>query len=214
MPFSFVVSVSHLQCSLCTLQASKDDEGNSCVWCSLSSFGACVSEPQAEKIKKTIPGIDCDDDSSDDDDNNDDGNDDDNNDNDDSGNDEYWKCLKEGGSSEKKCSQMQCSWCNTKAGYGICMDKEAAETAAKSDWYDCDSSAKEDEDPVADPYDTSCLMATLQGDEDSCKSTTDSDGDACQWCSVSSVQVCLTSEQAAIAEQVGGDCSTVMLSVK
>ena len=57
-----------------------------------------MSEGQAELMKKTVPGVDCDDDDDDDDSNEDD----DNNDTDDSPSDDYWKCLKENGSSEKQ----------------------------------------------------------------------------------------------------------------
>jgi hypothetical protein len=47
-----------------------DDAGNEdhCAWCSLSSFGFCVSETQAAKFEQSIPGIECDRYSGDDDD--------------------------------------------------------------------------------------------------------------------------------------------------
>jgi ankyrin repeat protein len=97
------------------------------------------------------------------------------------------------------------------------MDKDAAEAASKSDWFQCKLELPtkpqlEREEGinlgrVDDPSDTSCIIATLQGDEETCKATLDRDGQACEWCSVASAQICLNSDQAAVAEQLGGDCS-------
>lgn len=163
-----------------------------------------MSEGQAELMKKTVPGVDCDNDDDDDDDSNED---DDNNDTDDSPSDDYWKCLKENGSSEKQCNDAGCAWCETKAGYGICLDEEAAKSASESDWFTCDISLhfKDEEEIVNDPMDPTCIYATLQGEE-GCKVTTDGDGNTCEWCSVSGAEICLDADQASIAEQVGGDC--------
>jgi hypothetical protein len=151
-------------------------------------------------MKKAIPGLQCDDDENDDDlvPSDDAVPEDD----DDSVPDDYWKCLKDFTDSGS-CSDGGCTWCDTKAGYGICMDKEAAESASKSDWFDCKMSALS----LRDPYDTSCLAASLQGDEATCEATQGQDGQACEWCSVSSVNFCLTQDQAEIAEQLGGDCA-------
>jgi hypothetical protein len=160
-------------------------------------------------MKKSIPGLQCDDDDDNDDDDaatdDDDanGNDDDVSTDDDSVPDDYWKCLKEYEDVDS-CSGAGCTWCDTKAGYGICMDKGAAESASKSDWFDCKMSSSS----FRDPYDTSCLAASLQGDESTCEATVDLNGEACEWCSVASVNLCLNSDQAEIAEQVGGDCSS------
>lgn len=95
------------------------------------------------------------------------------------------------------------------------MDKDAAATASKSDWFDCKmpdafvfvDSVVESRVFVADPYDPSCIAVTLQGDESSCKATTDADGNACEWCSIGGSELCLDADQAAIAEQVGGSCN-------
>lgn len=191
--------------------ASKADDGSSCVWCELSSFGACVSKDQAGIMEDKIPGLSCD--GGDDDDNSGTEDDDSAAEDDDSGG-EYWKCLKKGSNSEKDCENTGCSWCDTKAGYGICLDKQSAEAASKSDWFDCklefQNEITEKEVAPTDPYDTSCILATLEGDEKTCESTLDSGGQACEWCSFTqpaSAQVCLTSDQAAIAEQaLGADC--------
>ncbi|KAL3935655.1 MAG: hypothetical protein SGARI_002884 [Bacillariaceae sp.] len=52
------------------------------------------------------------------------------------------------------------------------------------------------------------MILTLQGDESSCKATQDADGNACEWCSIQSTELCLNSEQAQIAEQIGGSCDS------
>eukprot|EP00934_Nitzschia_sp_Nitz4_P006392 Nitzschia sp. Nitz4//scaffold12_size214221//24729//26315//NITZ4_001480-RA/size214221-snap-gene-0.107-mRNA-1//-1//CDS//3329534960//6382//frame0 len=98
------------------------------------------------------------------------------------------------------------------AGYGICLDTEAAEKAAESDWFQC---ATEDAHHMTDmlvslqdPTDLTCLSATLEGDEAACESTVDAEGNACNWCLVAGADLCLNSEQAQIAEQFGGSCDT------
>lgn len=90
------------------------------------------------------------------------------------------------------------------------MDKDAAATASKSDWFDCkmpDVLVVEPTVFVADPYDPSCIAVTLQGDQSSCQATMDSDGNVCEWCSIGGSELCLDADQAAIAEQVGGSCN-------
>lgn len=86
--------------------ATKDDDGKNCVWCSVSSLGTCVSQAQAEIMEKTIPSVTCDSDAGDDDAKQDD---DSNPSNDD--NTDYWKCLKGGGKDEKSCESSGCTWC-------------------------------------------------------------------------------------------------------
>ena len=157
-------------------------------------------------MKKAIPGLECDDD--------------DNTDDqapstdDDATPDDYWKCLKSY-SDKDACTGGGCEWCTNKAGYGICLSKEAAEKVDHYDWFDCKAeindpfvtNTEEDLVSVDDPYDPSCLQASLEGDETTCKATKDSEGNVCEWCNVASTNLCLTSEQAAMVEQFGGDCS-------
>merc|ERR1711957_424196 len=67
------------------------------------------------------------------------------------------------------------------------------------------------EGDVEDPADTSCLLAGLAGnnDESVCLSAVDSDGNACEFCSISNgFNFCLNSEQAQIASLVGGTCDS------
>jgi hypothetical protein len=110
-----------------------------------------------------------------------------------------------------------CEWCSVSS-VQVCLNAEQA-VIAEQVGGDCSSGVEEASvttDLLVDPYDTSCLVATLAGDESTCESTNDTDGNPCEWCSVASAQVCLTAEQAAIAEQVGGACSNndVTLSVE
>jgi hypothetical protein len=51
-----------------TCDATKSEDGSKCVWCTIATFGVCVSEDIAEKMKEQIPGLECDDDSNTDDD--------------------------------------------------------------------------------------------------------------------------------------------------
>jgi hypothetical protein len=87
------------------------------------------------------------------------------------------------------------------------MDKDAAATASKSDWFDCKMPTLDQANVVGDPYDPSCIIVTLQGDESTCKATADADGNACEWCSIASTELCLNEEQATMAEQVGASCN-------
>jgi hypothetical protein len=100
---------------------------------------------------------------------------------------------------------------DTSGGYGLCMDKDAAQTASKSDWFDCKMPGlkEEKEDTViSDPYDPSCLLVTLQGDESTCKGTTGSDGLSCEWCNVAGNSLCVNFDQSQIVTQIGGSCDS------
>jgi hypothetical protein len=87
--------------------AATGDDGTACVWCSVSSFGACVSQSQAEIMEKTIPSLVCDGDEA----NDDNKKDDDSNSSDDDNTDDYWKCLNGSGETEKTCESAGCTWC-------------------------------------------------------------------------------------------------------
>lgn len=119
----------------CTLTAQDEsgclgttaDDGKHCVWCAVSSFGFCVSEAQAESMEQNIPGVNCDrysdndDDAATDDDKAPPPNDDAApNPNDDSLPDNYWLCLKKK-DSESCAKEEGCTWCDSKAGFGLCM---------------------------------------------------------------------------------------------
>lgn len=141
----------------CTLSATdedscldaKDDDGEHCVWCSLSSFGFCLNEAAAEAAEQSLPGVSCDrhkkpdadDDEpapSGDDDSVPPSGDDDVKPTDDSLPDDYWKCLKKKDSATCD-AEADCVWCESKIGWGVCMSGPSADSAAESDFFTCDS---------------------------------------------------------------------------
>lgn len=71
IPSSFIVTADQDTCD-----ATQSEDGSKCVWCTVATFGVCVSEDIAEKMKEQIPGLDCDDDNNNDDDATDDATDD------------------------------------------------------------------------------------------------------------------------------------------
>ncbi len=91
------------------------------------------------------------------------------------------------------------------------MDKAAAASAAKSDWFDCKMLNPEFHKPQPDPFDPNCIAVTLQGNKSSCKATLDASGDGCEWCSIGSYEFCFNVEQAQIAEQIGGSCGETII---
>eukprot|EP00526_Cylindrotheca_closterium_P011815 CAMPEP_0113639798 /NCGR_PEP_ID=MMETSP0017_2-20120614/20886_1 /TAXON_ID=2856 /ORGANISM="Cylindrotheca closterium" /LENGTH=480 /DNA_ID=CAMNT_0000551045 /DNA_START=84 /DNA_END=1526 /DNA_ORIENTATION=- /assembly_acc=CAM_ASM_000147 len=215
--------------------AAKDESGATCVWCSVGSFGACLSADQAALIEDKIPGLTCDDDSNDDKTADDDAKTDDTAADDDASPDDdstYWKCLKDGSESEDACESAGCTWCTSKAGFGICLDEAAAKMASDSAWLDCKMMATLDlmdlqaiqqekkkkqeaaQQKVQMPGDPACIMATLQQDESVCTSTVDSSGNPCSWCNIDNVNVCLDDTLATMAEQYGGSCGGDVVQVE
>jgi len=208
--------------------AAKDESGAQCVWCSVGSFGACLSADQAAIIEDKIPGLTCDDQDDDDSADDDDASpaDDDASPPDDDSN--YWKCLKDGSESEDACkSEDGCTWCKSKAGFGICLDDDAAKMASDSAWLDCKSmdtlelmdlneiqAKKQEKEKVQMPGDPACIMATLQQDESVCTSTADSDGNPCSWCNIDNINVCLDDTLATMAKQYGGSCGDEVVAVE
>ena len=102
-----------------TCDANKDEDGKKCVWCSIASFGVCVSEDIAEKMKEQIPGLTCDDDDNTDDDKAPDDDktpstDDNTTPNDDTVPSDYWNCLKKYDDATN-CTTAGCAWCVSKS---------------------------------------------------------------------------------------------------
>lgn len=188
--------------------STKADDGSSCVWCSVVSYGVCVTADVAEQMEQTIPGIDCDGNGSDDDDSapSDDAApaDDDTTPSDDSVPDDYWDCLEKYSTSDA-CIAAGCGWCDNKGGYGVCFDVETAKDFEDSDWYSCTMPSLELE-PLKDPTDITCLVANLGGDESMCTSMMDASGNPCDWCSFQGFEFCVNSDQAELAEQYGASC--------
>jgi hypothetical protein len=219
---------------LSTTDASDDDH---CVWCGIggSGFAVCVSENQAEALEEKIPTLNCDRYTGSDDDsvNPTPPDDDKAPPTDDAVPDDFWSCLQK--KSLGECKNSNCTWCDTKGGFGVCMTGPAAESASNSTWFTCKTTAtiinSNDEDSVDtdvafpnirrqqqngkivdpnDPYDTSCLLAYLQDpSKDGCAAAQDNDGKQCEFCSLQgSISLCLTNEQAEVGEQIGISCDS------
>lgn len=99
----------------------------------------------------------------------------------------------------------QCQFCDI-AGVSICLNPEQAQ-AAQMTGGDCVTTTTTSTQKEKDPYDPTCLQSSLDGDESTCEATVDSDGNSCEWCSVASVNLCLSSEQAEAAQLLGGSCN-------
>lgn len=229
--------------------ALTDDDGSSCVWCSLSSFGVCLNEASAEAAEQSLPGIQCDRANPSGDDATPPAEDDATTKppaapsapsprpppppppktddaikpNDDKVPDNFWNCLNHDKAPDCKADKGKCTWCTSKAGYGLCMSGPAAKQAQHSHFFKCDkdietSAADTSESSktllqslqavVHDPLDASCITAYLQDPtQEGCTSAVDQDGAACEWCSLAGLtNVCLTPEQAEQGASLGITC--------
>jgi uncharacterized membrane protein len=177
-----------------TCESAIDQDGQSCEWCSLASVSFCANADQAQTFGQL--GADCG-----------------------SGGgdvaveDPYdASCLVASmqGGDEATCEAtvdqdgQACEWCSL-ASYNLCVTSDQAETVEQLG-ADCGSGAVQM--AAADPYDTSCLVVSMQGDGATCGATVDQDGQACEWCSLASYNLCVTSDQAEIVEQLGADCGS------
>ena len=198
------------------LSQTDDSGADHCVWCALSSFGFCVNEQQAESMEQNIPGVHCDRFTPAVDDDAVTPTDDAIEPNDDAIPDNFWTCLQD--KDAASCQTDGCTWCNTKAGFGLCMTGPTAESAAASDWFDCEGNSTTAtttttttttvrQDDVTDP---SCLIAYLQdASPEACVDATDETGQACEWCNFAGqVDVCLTAAQADMGASVGVSCDS------
>jgi hypothetical protein len=195
---------------------STADNGNHCVWCAVSALGFCVSESQAEAMEQAMPSVSCDrysgnDDGSTGDDaapasddqaqfddqtasddaapaSDDKAQTDDKAKSDDQLPDDYWTCLQK--KTSKDCDKDSgCVWCDTKAGFGLCMS--GAFSVIKDD-----------------PYDASCVLAFLEDQsKEACEAAKDEEGNPCEYCSLQGmVDVCLTAFQAEKGSLIGITC--------
>mmetsp|Transcript_19976 Transcript_19976/g.46365 ORF Transcript_19976/g.46365 Transcript_19976/m.46365 type:complete len:450 (-) Transcript_19976:158-1507(-) len=96
-----------------------------------------------------------------------------------------------------------CDWCNTMAGFGVCLTQDAAATAKSFEpLVQCDASslsAQEEENrgPIP-PTILDCLHVT---DETGCSRATDRDGNHCDWCNTAAgFGLCFSQEAAAMAK--------------
>ena len=194
------------------------DDNDHCVWCAIGgTFGFCVTEAQAEAMEQRIPSIACDrfsgtddaiatdDTTPDTDDTSPNPDTDDTSPSDDQLPDNYWACLL--AKDEKECTAKNCTWCDTKGGFGLCMTGPTGDAASHSDWFTCSKSSTIVA-TLKDPMDPSCELAYLQDPtEEGCTAATDMDGNPCEFCTLQgALDVCLTEEQEQMVEAFGIDC--------
>jgi hypothetical protein len=161
-------------------QQTVDEDGNNCKWCHNPVGDICLTDMQGDMVSQL--GFWCDDEERQV-----------------AFPDDFWTCLQN--YEENGCSQNSCTWCSTSIGMGFCMAPRAAEALKECTFFDCQyNDPKETAD--INPYDPACLAAGMGSDdaEDTCNSTTDSDGNPCVWCDAAGVfGLCLSSEQAEMA---------------
>lgn len=94
-----------------------------------------------------------------------------------------------------------CEYCGLAGVANVCLTSSQAEMAEPLG-LTCEDKA------VEDPYDPSCFLAYMQEQtEESCTSAVDSEGGACEYCSLSGALVlCLTEEQAEVGQGLGIEC--------
>mmetsp|Transcript_15822 Transcript_15822/g.22314 ORF Transcript_15822/g.22314 Transcript_15822/m.22314 type:complete len:240 (-) Transcript_15822:107-826(-) len=183
----FTCSVSAFDEDAC--KATKDDDGKDCVWCSFQFHGFCVSGDQSEIIEQAVPQVTCD--SYEEEEVEIEGEDDT-----DSTSSDLFDCLST--ADKNSCNggdDDACTWCDTSAGFGLCLSTDAASVVGGYSWFTCDDTTEE----TGDPFDPSCIVAGLNSDdaETVCKGTSDQDGDSCVWCDVGGIYgLCLNPDQA------------------
>jgi len=189
--------------------STTDAEGNSCKWCNLAGMtNLCLTEEQADEGQAL--GITCEESSA----------------------DESTKvkedvkdvldpmdpsCIMTFMQDQSKSACVatsdqdgnQCQWCTMQGDLAFCLSLEQAQIAEQTGvGITCDAlNPDEEETRDVNPYDTSCVMSSLQGDKESCLAMVDEDGSACQWCSIQGMMnLCLTDTQAEMASGYGIAC--------
>jgi len=132
-----------------------------------------------------------------------------------------------GGNTADACGSVtdargdNCAWCRAvnvvdfvDGTVDVCVSQSRAkrmeEIGASCDFFDNHATTTEQHTTISkklqNPYDPSCIMATITGgmEKSACIAASDYSGEACEWCSSSGHSLCLTSEQAQVAEQVLG----------
>ena len=195
-------------------EATQDNDGNDCEFCIYQQIQICLNQKQAE-IGEEFIGFDCSSSSS-------------------SNKADLKKTknrdpydpscemaylsnpTKEACLSTKDTDGAPCQLCSfQQGGPNLCLTQEQAEAGESLGWV-CDNDdvvdhAKENAAVVANPLDSSCLMALVNAGgsmtPQDCTSVTDNDGIPCEFCSVAGVadSLCLTVQQADLMAQVAGD---------
>eukprot|EP00545_Synedropsis_sp_CCMP1620_P000140 CAMPEP_0119029916 /NCGR_PEP_ID=MMETSP1176-20130426/40763_1 /TAXON_ID=265551 /ORGANISM="Synedropsis recta cf, Strain CCMP1620" /LENGTH=1076 /DNA_ID=CAMNT_0006986277 /DNA_START=31 /DNA_END=3261 /DNA_ORIENTATION=+ len=184
-------------------KTTDDQDGDACVWCSYGGQGLCLTDEQAEIAGQMQ--FECEDAAA------------------------AAATIVEdnpydvtcaiagytaGGDGEDVCKTTDdqdgdaCVWCSY-GGQGLCLTDEQAEIAGQMQ-FECDGDHHITALDVEDnPYDVTCAIAGYSAGADGkgvCKTTQDQDGDTCVWCSYGGQGLCLTDQQASIADQINFDC--------
>jgi hypothetical protein len=98
-----------------------------------------------------------------------------------------------------------CEFCTLQGALDLCLTAEQAEFGQQ---VGITCTAKDVFFGINDPYDPSCALAYLQDPtKDACLAATDSDGNACEFCTLQgALQLCLNAEQAQMGEEFGIEC--------
>lgn len=150
-----------------TCKAAVDSDGNPCEYCALQGgMKFCLNAEQAEAVE--LFGAECDSRAvalgaedkvtfpSD-----------------------FWECLEN--YEENGCGTNSCTWCNTEVGVGFCVADSVADAMRECNFFDCNY--KLPQEPVkktTNPFDPACLQGMES--HEICRTTLDSEGEACVWC--------------------------------
>jgi hypothetical protein len=108
-----------------------------------------------------------------------------------------------------------CEYCTLQGMLNMCLNAEQAEMGIGMG-ISCDDArvpvnavAGPESVAASDPFDRSCMNAFWKDQsEEVCVAAVDQSGVPCEYCSLpGSVVICLTSDQAAISQQLGMECS-------
>jgi hypothetical protein len=106
--------------------------------------------------------------------------------------------------STRDASGSPCEWCTLLDLTTLCLSVEQVEQG-RALGISCDE--------TADPYDPSCALAyVLDPRQESCVAAVDADNAPCQFCTLSGFDLCLTSEQAAMGQQLGITCDAAAVT--
>jgi len=220
----------------CTFEARADEEkchesldvdGEACDYCTISSngqeAGICVSADLADEMQQINPEVTCDQSKL-------------------SGSEivfvdpldaflhgtdeENLQCTISAFTDEEKCAQVDnasCQYCQLDVSgqeVGLCVDADVADQMSQfSDVISCETpSVKVD---VRGPFDVLKCTIEARGDEEKCHESLDADGEACDYCTISSngqeAGICVSADLADKMQQINPDqitCDGAISSVR
>ena len=186
-----------------TCKDTTDVDGKPCDWCSFQGYDFCVNVDQAQIVEQY--GASCGDRVEDEEIEVADPS------------DPSCMIATFGGDADscqatKDAEGNACEWCSLQQKYNFCLNNDQVQMAEQMG-VQCGENVEEDELEVSDPSDPTCLVATLSGDESSCKATMDADGKACEWCSFQGYDFCMNEDQAEVVEQYGASCDSAAINI-